>query len=110
MLRYTPVKTIGLCHSVQVCSEGLLKLLGMEDRLEGRKELIAGINHMGWLLEIKDKNGVDLYPEIKSKIDEYINKPDVTDKVRLEYIKNSQNLAIKKRKPRTIQLENGPKI
>ena len=55
MLQYTPIKTVGLCHSVQVCSESLLKSLGMEDKLEGRKELIAGINHMAWLLEIKDK-------------------------------------------------------
>ena len=62
MQRYTGVKTVGLCHSVQVCSEGLLKALGMEDKLEGRKELIAGINHMGWLLELKDQDGVDLYP------------------------------------------------
>jgi alpha-galactosidase len=60
----------------------------MEDKLEGRKELIAGINHMAWLLEIKDKNGVDLYPEIKSKIDEKLNDPDFKNKVRLEYIKN----------------------
>ena len=67
MLRYTPIKTVGLCHSVQVCAKSLLTPLGMEDKLEGHKELIAGINHMGWLLEIKDKNGVDLYPEIKSK-------------------------------------------
>ena len=59
MQRYTGVKTVGLCHSVQGCSEWLLKKLNMEDKLEGRKELIAGINHMGWLLEIKDKNGVD---------------------------------------------------
>ncbi len=66
MLRYTPIKTVGLCHSVQACSSGLLTKLGMEDKLEGRKEVIAGINHMAWLLEIKDKNGVDLYPEIKS--------------------------------------------
>lgn len=88
MLRYTPIKTVGLCHSVQVCSEGLLRSLGMEDRLEGRKEQIAGINHMAWLLEIKDKNGVDLYPEIKSKVDEYIARPDAHDKVRMEYIKN----------------------
>ena len=63
--RYTKVKTIGLCHSVQTCSQTLLKELGMEDKLEGRKELIAGINHMGWLLELKDKDGNDLYPEIK---------------------------------------------
>lgn len=88
MLRYTPIKTVGLCHSVQVCSESLLKELGMEDRLEGRKELIAGINHMGWLLEIKDKNGVDLYPEIKSRVDDYIANPENNNKVRMEYIKN----------------------
>ena len=56
--------------------------------LEGRKELIAGINHMAWLLEIKDKNGVDLYPEIKSRIDEKLADPDFSNKVRLEYIKN----------------------
>ena len=88
MLRYTPIKTVGLCHSVQGCTDGLLRKLGMEDKLEGRKELIAGINHMGWLLEIKDKNGVDLYPEIKSRVDEYMAKPDADDKVRMDYIKN----------------------
>ena len=88
MQRYTGVNTIGLCHSVQVCTETLLKNVGMEDKLEGRKELIAGINHMAWLLEIKDKNGVDLYPEIKAKVDEYISNPENLDKVRMEYIKN----------------------
>lgn len=88
MLRYTGVKTVGLCHSVQVCSETLLKELGMEDKLEGRKELIAGINHMAWLIDLKDKNGVDLYPEIKKRIDAKIAEPDFDDKVRLEYIKH----------------------
>ena len=57
MERYTGVKTVGLCHSVQVCSKTLLEELGMEDKLEGRTELIAGINHMAWLLKIKDKDG-----------------------------------------------------
>ncbi len=88
MQRYTPIQTVGLCHSVQVCSERLLTALGMEDELEGRKELIAGINHMAWLLEIEDKNGVDLYPEIKSRVDAYLAKPDATDKVRMDYIKH----------------------
>lgn len=55
------------CHSVQVCSKELLKALGMEDKIEGRRELIAGINHMGWLLKIEDKDGNDLYPEIKRR-------------------------------------------
>ena len=86
MLRYTPINTIGLCHSVQVCSERLLKRLGMEDRIEGRRELIAGINHMAWLLELTDKNGIDLYPEIKSRIPAYMADPEANDKVRMDYI------------------------
>ena len=88
MQRYTGVKTIGLCHSVQVCSERLLKDLGMEDKVEGRKELIAGINHMAWLLDIRDKNGVDLYPEIKARALERMQDPECLDKVRLDYIKH----------------------
>ena len=88
MQRYTPIRTVGLCHSVQTCSRDLLRDLGMEDRLEGRKELIAGINHMAWLLDIRDKDGNDLYPEIKSKIDAKIADPDFGNKVRLEYIKH----------------------
>ena len=88
MLQYTPVKTIGLCHSVQYCTEILFTELGMEDKHDGVKELIAGINHMAWLLEVKDKNGVDLYPEIKSRVEAYIKKPDARDKVRMDYIRN----------------------
>ena len=88
MLRYTPIRTVGLCHSVQVCSETLLNEIGMADKLEGRKELIAGINHMGWLLELRDKDGVDLYPEIRSRVDAYLADPEKGDKVRIEYIKN----------------------
>ena len=87
MQRYTNIKTVGLCHSVQVCSEGLLKGLGMEDKLEGRKELIAGINHMAWLLEIYDKDGNDLYPEIKRRAAEKNGTEKHTDMVRYEYIR-----------------------
>ena len=67
MQRYTGVKTVGLCHSVQVCSQHLLESLDMKDKLQGRRELIAGINHMGWLLEIRDKDNNDLYPEIRRR-------------------------------------------
>jgi len=61
--RFTPIKAIGLCHSVQVCCEGLMKGLGMEydEKVQWK---IAGINHQAWLLEVT-KDGVDLYPEIK---------------------------------------------
>lgn len=85
---YTSVKTVGLCHSVQVCSERLLTDLDMRDKLEGRKELIAGINHMAWLLEIKDKNGCDLYPEIKKRaLEKLENDHEGKDLVRYDYIR-----------------------
>ncbi|MDR2178164.1 MAG: alpha-glucosidase/alpha-galactosidase [Treponema sp.] len=86
MLRYTGVKTVGLCHSVQVCSEHLLKSLGMEDKLEGRREKIAGINHMAWLLEIYDRAGNDLYPEIKKRAREKNKCEKHGDMVRFDYI------------------------
>ena len=84
--RYTAVKTVGLCHSVQVCSSTLLEELGMEEYLEGRTELIAGINHMAWLLKIADKNGRDLYPEIRRRALEKNRTEKHKDMVRLEYI------------------------
>ncbi|MGL5721958.1 MAG: alpha-glucosidase/alpha-galactosidase [Brevinema sp.] len=87
MLRHTGVKTVGLCHSVQVCSEHLLKSLGMEDKLEGRKELIAGINHMAWLLKITDSAGNDLYPEIKKRAAAKNASEKHDDMVRFEYIR-----------------------
>lgn len=86
--RYTNIRTVGLCHSVQVCSEGLLKNLGMEDKLEGRKELIAGINHMAWLLEVSDKEGNDLYPEIKKRAAKKNAEEKHNDMVRYEYIRH----------------------
>lgn len=88
MQRYTKIKTIGLCHSVQVCSEHLLKDLDMEDKLKGRKETIAGINHMGWLLEIKDQDGNDIYPEIKQRAIEKNTKEKHKDMVRYDYMNN----------------------
>ncbi|MDR2597152.1 MAG: alpha-glucosidase/alpha-galactosidase [Treponema sp.] len=86
MQRYTGVKTVGLCHSVQGCSYWLLKELGMEDKMDGRRELIAGINHMGWLLNIYDRNNVDLYPEIRKRAKEKNASEKHNDMVRFDYI------------------------
>ncbi|MBE6604673.1 MAG: alpha-glucosidase/alpha-galactosidase [Ruminococcaceae bacterium] len=88
MQRYTDVNTVGLCHSVQVCSSHLLKALGIT--AEGPvREKIAGINHMAWLLEIYDAQGNDLYPEIKRRAIQALNDPenDSCDLVRYEYIR-----------------------
>ena len=84
--RYSGVQTVGLCHSVQVCSQHLLEHLDMKDTLEGRRELIAGINHMAWLLRIEDKYGNDLYPEIKRRAAEKNAAGPHGDMVRFDYI------------------------
>ena len=93
MLRHTGVKTVGLCHSVQVCARGLLRHLGMLDKVKKLRWKIAGINHMGWLLEITD-DGRDLYPEIKKRA-ERLNRAARTrgaekhhDMVRFEIMKH----------------------
>ncbi len=66
MLRGSSIKTVGLCHSVQVCATHLLNHLGMLDDVQQLQWKIAGINHQAWLLEITD-GGRDLYPEIKRR-------------------------------------------
>ena len=91
MQRFTDIKTVGLCHSVQVCSkEHLLTGLGMiNDVKMPIKEKIAGINHMAWLLEIEDADGNDLYPEIRRRACEILENPpeNCYDLVRFEYIR-----------------------
>ena len=80
--RTSPIKSIGLCHSVQGCAKDLLAQLGMEynDRYQWK---IAGINHQAWLLEIHDDKGVDLYPEIRRRSAE-IGTDAGEDRVRRE--------------------------
>ena len=86
MQRYTNVKTIGLCHSVQVCANSLLKKLDMTEYVDNNIHKIAGINHMAWLLEITDKNGNDLYPEIRRRAKAKNAAEKHSDMVRFDYI------------------------
>lgn len=88
MQTYTGVKTIGLCHSVQGCASHLLGMLGIEAK-QPLRDVIAGINHMSWLLSLHDGDGNDLYPEIKKRAFAALNDPNTTsnDLVRFEYIR-----------------------
>ena len=86
MQRYTGVKTVGLCHSVQVVAKRCMEHLGMDYSRYGHS-LVAGINHMAWLLEIYDKNGADLYPEIRERA-KTVNDQKHGDMVRMDYINN----------------------
>ena len=79
--KVSTIKSIGLCHSVQVCAPDLLKSLNMD-----AKDLrwnIAGINHMAWLLDIRDGKK-DLYPEIKKRAFEKNRDEKHDDMVRFE--------------------------
>jgi len=58
------IKSAGLCHSVQVCAQDLLRELDMPAGNLAWK--IGGINHQAWMLEIT-QNGKDIYPEIRRR-------------------------------------------
>ena len=87
MLKATKIKTVGLCHSVQVCVPELFEHLGIKDQynLDEFQWKIAGINHMAWLLEI-NRNGEDFYPEIRRLASEIANPHK--DSVRFELMKH----------------------
>lgn len=68
MLRHTNINYIGLCHSVQVCAEALFTKTDIDiKKIKNLNWSIAGINHMAWLLELKDGDK-DLYPVVRKKI------------------------------------------
>lgn len=86
ILKGTKIKTVGLCHSVQVCVPDLFNYLGIDEKenLDDFQWKIAGINHMAWLLEI-NKNGEDFYPTIKKLAAEKADPHH--DSVRFELMK-----------------------
>jgi alpha-galactosidase len=64
------VRNVGLCHSVQGTAQWLSALAGVPE--EHRHEVshwVAGINHQSWFLDLRWR-GQDLYPVLRSKIDE----------------------------------------
>ncbi len=81
----SPIRSIGLCHSVQHCAESLMHNVGIGNEYDDKVQWdIAGINHQAWLLSIS-KNGVDLYPRIK-KLAEEVELP-AGDLVRMKMMK-----------------------
>lgn len=86
VLKATSIKTVGLCHSVQVCVPELFEHLGIKEQydLADFQWKIAGINHMAFLLEIT-KDGEDFYPTIRQLAEEKENPH--RDSVRFELMK-----------------------
>ncbi|MCX7016371.1 MAG: alpha-galactosidase [Candidatus Sumerlaeota bacterium] len=79
----SPVKIIGLCHSVQGTSKRLADYIGAP--YEEISFKTAGINHMAWFLEFK-RNGRDAYPQLR----EAMRRPSVfkRDPVRFEILRH----------------------
>ncbi|NUP88570.1 MAG: cbb3-type cytochrome c oxidase subunit I [Candidatus Sumerlaeia bacterium] len=67
--RLSPVRVVGLCHSVQGTARQLADDLGLPlDDIEHR---CAGINHMAFYLELRRRStGEDLYPALRRLADE----------------------------------------
>ena len=61
------VRTVGLCHSVQHTAEELAHDIGVP--VEEINYVVAGINHVAFFLRF-ERNGQDLYPEIRRVVDE----------------------------------------
>ncbi len=80
MLKHTKVRAVGLCHSVQVVTNQLLRPIDMSEYIGKCRYEVAGINHQAWLLKITDLDGNDLYPEAKRRskmTDKYDMKHDL---------------------------------
>jgi alpha-galactosidase len=65
--RASRIRTVGLCHSVQGTARELSEDIGVP--LSEISYLAAGINHMAFYLRF-ERDGQDLYPEIRRVIEE----------------------------------------
>jgi alpha-galactosidase len=84
LARSTPIRTIGLCHSVQGTAEQLATDIGVP--IEEIDYEAAGINHMAFYLRfVRRTDGEDLYPRIRRVVDEG-RVPD-GNRVRYEMLK-----------------------
>ena len=80
--RATSIKTVGLCHSVQGTAKELSHDINVP--FEEINYVAAGINHVAFYLKF-ERNGVDLYPEIRKVLEEG-RVPD-SNRVRYEMFK-----------------------
>lgn len=78
----TPIRAIGLCHSVQGTSLQISQYVGAP--YEDVAYWVAGINHQAWFLRFED-HGVDLYPRLREAMED----PELyaKDRVRFELMR-----------------------
>jgi alpha-galactosidase len=83
--RVAEVPYVGLCHGVQTTLDLVSRYVGVPK--EQVDYLCAGINHMAWFLELREKGtGRDLYPTLRANFEQpeyYVN-----EKVRGEVLRH----------------------
>jgi alpha-galactosidase len=82
VLRATPIKTVGLCHSVQGTASEIADWLGIP--AAEVDYVCAGINHMAFYLRL-DRNGESLYPALRQILADGRQPP--YERVRFEVLK-----------------------
>lgn len=83
VLQQTKIKTVGLCHGIQVAHQLLSHWLGFLPH--DVTFMAAGVNHCAWVIKLEHK-GVDLYPKLRKLVNEgayFVAQ----DKVRFEMVK-----------------------
>ena len=88
--RASPIRTVGLCHSVPHTARHLAEDIGVPPDEVGYR--VAGINHVAFFLSFT-RNGEDLYPRVREFVDsgkiarrDYMPWP-LTDQVRYDVFK-----------------------
>jgi alpha-galactosidase len=81
--RATPIKSVGLCHSVQHTAEHLARVLGVP--YHELRYRCAGINHLAFFLRF-DHGDTDLYPRLRTIAADPQQVPP-SDRVRFEILK-----------------------
>jgi alpha-galactosidase len=94
LFRHTRTKCIGYCNGHELMQMALEQLLEMDERDPSERAAdpverefmvpagnidltLSGINHLQWLLDIRDsKTGEDLYPEVRRRIEDPAKVPE----------------------------------
>jgi alpha-galactosidase len=78
----SPIKSVGMCHSVQHTAETLARYIGAPPEETGH--WAAGVNHQAWMLKF-EWNGEDAYPLLREAMED--TETYQKDRVRFEIMR-----------------------
>jgi alpha-galactosidase len=79
----SPIRTVGLCHSVQHTAAQLAAVLAIETA--DVEYMVAGINHLAFFLSLRS-GGEDLYPQLRELVE--ADRVPREDRVRFEVLRH----------------------